>query len=311
MKRILFLIVLFLEMVGCGMRQSLQGTSIVYKVYKQGVLFPTYPTYSVNNELVAVRKEPIAKNLGDDPQWSPVGNWVAFSTSSYSNLLWRNNSSIFIFNVDRFERYVVTDEGNYYNPTWDPKGTKIAYDSRNKIWISDVRCFIEGKKNCKLAPMVLVDGSNPDWSPDGERIVFETNDHHIAIITLDDSKRQIIDLTPGIQAFMPDWSPDGKRIVFSSYNKERETMDIYLLDFTEGQIVNLTNGVGSNTAPKWTKDGNRIVFISTHRDELGRIIGIEDTVRSNALYSMNPEGLDLKRIGSHEDEMVVWYSILP
>lgn len=311
MKRIILAIVFMSGILGCTRSPKIQEISIAYKVYKQGIILPIYPTYIVRDNVVETWNDPIVSSLGDDPQWSPDGKWLTFSTARYSSLNKRNASSIFILSAGGSRRYLVVNKGENYHPAWDPNGTKIAYDTGSRIWISDVSCFIQGRGHCHSESVFLADGSNPDWSPNGEEIAFETNEHNIAVISLNDPQKQITDLTPSLEAFTPDWSPDGKRIVFSAYDMAKDSLDIFLLDIATAKLENITNGIGVNKMPKWTKDGERIVFISSYRDELGNIIGLDDTVRSNAVFSINPIDLDLKRIGFNQDEMVIWFSLLP
>jgi Tol biopolymer transport system component len=311
MKRIILAIVILLVTPGCEGHPNIQEASIAYKGYKQRIILPFYPTFIVKDNLVEIWNDPIVNSLGDDPQWSSDGNWVTFSTARYSKLSRPDSSSIFILSADGSKKFVVVNKGENYHPAWDPNGTRIAYDTGSKIWITDVSCFIEGKELCRSESVFFVDGSNPDWSPNGEEIAFETNEHHIAVVSLNDPKKEITDLTPNLEAFTPDWSPEGNRIVFSAYDMTKDSLDIFVLGIADTKLENLTNGIGVNKAPKWTKDGERIVFISSHRDELGNIIGLDDTVRSSAIYTVNPNDLDLKRIGFNQDEMVIWYSLLP
>lgn len=311
MKRIFLAIVLLLGIPGCARNSNFQEASIAFKVYKQGMILPSYPTFIVRDNVVETWNDPIVSSLGDDPQWSSDGKWITFSTARYSSLNRRGSSSIFVLSADGSKQYTVVNKGENHHPTWDPNETKIAYDTGSKIWISDMSCFIEGGEHCQPRSVFLAEGSNPDWSPNGEEIAFETNDHHIAVVSLNDPKKQITDLTPNLEAFTPDWSPEGNRIVFSAYDMAKDSLDIFLLDIADAKLENLTNGIGVNKMPKWMKDGGRIMFISSDRDELGNIIGLDDTVRSSAIFSINPNNLDLKRIGVNQDEMVIWYTILP
>src|SRR5215471_11856485 len=58
----------------------------------------------------------------------------------------------------------------------------------------------------------------PDWSPDGTKIVYESNqtgDYRIWIMNADGSGQRRLTNDPGFADLEPSWSPDGARILFS------------------------------------------------------------------------------------------------
>ncbi|HMC07444.1 MAG TPA: hypothetical protein VKG89_08645, partial [Solirubrobacterales bacterium] len=58
----------------------------------------------------------------------------------------------------------------------------------------------------------------PDWSPDGQQIVYESNESgSFAIWSMDADGGNQTRLTdePGFEDFLPSWSPDGHQILFS------------------------------------------------------------------------------------------------
>ena len=109
--------------------------------------------------------------------------------------------------------------------------------------------------------------SDPQISPDGNRIVYVRNQFDIMtdrkytnlwIINFDGSGHQA--LTSGKKAyFSPRWSPDGKRLAFVS--TEEGSAQIFVRWMDSGQVASITN---LSTGPgniSWSPDGKLIAFI--------------------------------------------------
>ncbi len=73
---------------------------------------------------------------------------------------------------------------------------------------------------------------HPRWSPDGKKIVFQSNrsgNRDIWIVNTDGSGLRQITNNPGPD-MTPYWSPDGKKIVFSSMRNGSEGLDLWSAD---------------------------------------------------------------------------------
>ena len=104
----------------------------------------------------------------------------------------------------------------------------------------------------------------PAWSPDGQKIAFDSNREfssnrswdHIFVMNADGSGQT--QLTSGeFHDGWPAWSPDGGKIAFASNRSGR--LEIHVMNPDGSGVTQLTNIFAR--APSWSPDGTRIAFI--------------------------------------------------
>jgi Tol biopolymer transport system component len=118
------------------------------------------------------------------------------------------------------------------------------------------------------------DDHNPDYSPDGKKIAFNSTrsgSEEIWIAEADGSNATQMTSVGGASTANPRWSRDGRMILFNS--RRTGSSDLYLLDVATRSLRRLTEAPGTAIEPRWSRDGSWIYFGSTRsgRSEVWKI----------------------------------------
>ena len=104
--------------------------------------------------------------------------------------------------------------------------------------------------------------ADPAWSPNGSKIVFESErsgSTDIWVMNSDGSNQQRLTYWPEFERF-PKYSPDGAKIVFMRGYLPH--YDIWVMNADGSNPVQLTTDLADDRIPCWTPDGSKIVFES-------------------------------------------------
>jgi Tol biopolymer transport system component len=232
----------------------------------------------------------LTTNPADDvaPAWSPDGARIVWQSVRGGTA-----RQLYTMNADGTDVRLLTNQpGTPGFAHWSPDGSRIAYhaargDGNWDIWVINA----DGMEPRRLT--TSGSGQRPRWSPDGQRIAFTS--HHqggtlawaqITVMNADGSAPVIL-TGPELQARHADWSPDGRQLAFSIWEQSNGGLQgimrlaIMNADGTGVRLLGM-NTMGANDIA-WSRTTSRIYFASM-------MTGF------NQLYSVRPDGTDLRRL---------------
>jgi Tol biopolymer transport system component len=171
---------------------SPDGTRLLFEAVEGGI-------YSVGADGSGLTE--IAKD-GHGPKWSPDGMRIAFVSER------NGNRDLFLVDPDGSdERRLTHDPAPDEAFSWAPDGHRIVYVSYRhgaepeNIGIGDAEVFVVDPRTGRsrnLSRNAAWDG-DPDWSPDGARIVFTRRTDHaeIYVMRADGSRQEMLPGMPG------------------------------------------------------------------------------------------------------------------
>jgi len=260
----------------------------------------------------------VTENADGDgfPALSPDGKKIVFD----SNRLRAggeplNTSDLFVMDVDGTGEAHLTRGSS---GTWSPDGKNVAFHasasglgqpikadpgaatSDSDIFVLNVDDVLTGvaqPKNITNNPDAIDD--DPDWSPDGQQIVFtshDVNDNAMNSVTAEiyvmnaDGTGAPTRLTYNAEEERaPAWSPDGTRIAFMcrrglpAPGAVLQTFEICVMNADGSGQLKLTTNTVNELTPSWSPDGQQIAF---HRLVSGRF----------QIWLMNADGTGLAQL---------------
>ena len=237
---------------------------------------------------------------------------------------------VFVMSVEGSDRTQLTSSGHDSNPIWSPDGGKLTFgstrDGEEAIYIMNAdgsnQTRLTYTQNRNIDPSVAhayVVSTRTCWSPNGERIAFESSrdgEWAIYVMNADGSnltrvaktyKPMEINLANLYFDFNVDiaWLPDSTRIAFTSRQDGME--DIFVVNFDGTNLTQLTDSGRSDYSPAWSPDGTEIAFVSNRRGTFDQIWVINADGK-NQIQLTNSEGDNYAPVWSPDGTKIAFVS---
>jgi Tol biopolymer transport system component len=204
------------------------------------------------------------------PALSPDGVTVAYASDESGSF------ELYVLPITPGSRplQLTADGENNVQPAWSPDRRYLAYHSmgRGGVWVMPAL----GGEPRQLSPF----GSDPDWSPDGRRLVFQSDDlteiSRDAFSAMPPSTLWTVSFRGGSPRPLtrkgeppgghgaPAWSPDGGSIVFTSHGGGPPAL--WRITADGRQLMEVTKQ-GRPLDPVWHPEGYEILCYRTRRAE--------------------------------------------
>ncbi|HET6940660.1 MAG TPA: CehA/McbA family metallohydrolase [Sphingomicrobium sp.] len=181
------------------------------------------------------------------------------------------------------ERQLTSGDAVNVEPRLSPDGRRIAWVSTQgtghfNLFIADIgpdglsnaRPLL-GERQSKITRYYYSTYDhvlNPSWTPDGEHILYVTNNEvawgtgDIWSVAVDDPKdrRKVLSEETSWSA-RPETSPDGKQVLFASYHG-RQWKQLWMTTPAGAAPLPLTFGEFDRSGARWSPDGERLAYVS-------------------------------------------------
>lgn len=233
---------------------STDGRKIAFRSTRDG----NSEIYVINDDGTHVVRLTSDPGVDTSPSWTPEGK-VLFSSNRSGRF------EIYEVNPDgtHLRHLDIAVDGNLTFPSASAEGNRLAFTvgditGATAIWIS----HRDGKQATQLTPNEFF-AAFPDWSPNGNRIVFSNNVCPVCdlseILVMNHGGNGLRQLTLAGDInndLFPRWSPDGRQIVFSRDDFISAT-EVYIVDRDGSNLVNVSQNAAFDFEADWGPSKHR------------------------------------------------------
>jgi len=243
---------------------SPDGTRIAFRSHRDG----DEEVYVMDAD--GAHERNLTRNPTSDysPAWSPDGRLIAFASDRDGD-----PNEIYVMDADGSDPVRVTDNpGIDEYPTWSPDGTIVAFHCTmggvSPTGVGDFEICTVRADGGGLTQLTDTPGENtqPDWSPDGASIVFESNrlgwpslpsftpdgydpedfgDEDVWVMRADGSAQRNLTRNPNESDSFPVWSPDGGWVMFTRHGT------LFAVSREGDALAPVANSPGTDVFPDW------------------------------------------------------------
>jgi Tol biopolymer transport system component len=216
------------------------------------------------------------------PSFSPDGDWLVWSCYDprRGSAIWRSDGEGYAAEI------LLKDRGAAYF-TWRRDSQAFVYAgthlvNRFNTW-SDIYMYTMGSSGA----LGLTNGArarDPDFSPDGQRLLMVTNkasNNQLEVLTVDRKREALTHNTDHTQYGTPRWSPDGSVIALSVWQDGRRDLWLYTPDGQPARRI--TSDTAIDADPVWAPDG-KTLFFTSDRSSIPNIYAID--LQTERLYQV-------------------------
>lgn len=186
-------------------------------------------------------------------EFIPAGGEVTFSAPQ------GEKTQMLLVNADgSFARPILTNDANFWLPTWSPDGKRVAFASEDPRSGSTQIYVMNADGSDRVQLTTRAGGNGPVWSPDGAHIAYQAwidNRTGLYVVPVDRSTGPRNVSGTVTNPWHARWSPDGTQLTFESENV------IYVTTIA-GDEAGVPRKLADGASPEWSPDGTRVAYFA-------------------------------------------------